>query len=128
MPSSQQKKKAYQKNTTKQRRVNVRNADNICCMIFEARSKLTKTFKKLHESVAKQIPRVLGRTMCRLAARRLQACKKHAGFCSGVLHTLRSLQITQREDFGKGVSYTMASEPFFYDSAYPACEERHFHT
>ena len=36
-----------------------------------------------------------------------------------------SLQITQREDFGKGC-YTMASEPFFFDL--PACKERYSHT
>ena len=89
---------------------------------IEARSKLTKTFKKLHKSVAKRIPRVLGRTVCRLAARRLlnkamQVRKELAGLLLKSSRSIKSLQITQREDFGIGC-HTMASEPFFYDSAY----------
>ena len=70
---------------------------------FEAKSELTKAFKKLHESVAKRMPRVLQKTVCRLAARRLlnkalQIRKEYAGF---FLKTIKSLQITQREDFGR---------------------------
>ena len=89
---------------------------------FEARSELTKAFKKLHEAAAKRIHRVLGRTVCRLAARRLlnkalQVRKEHGGFLLKSIRSIKSLQITQREDFGKGC-HTMATEPFFYDSAY----------
>ena len=89
---------------------------------FEARSELMKTFRKQHESVAKRIRRVLGRTACRLAARRLlhkalQVRKDHAGSLLKCITSIKSLQITQRADFGKGC-HTMASEPFFYDSAY----------
>ena len=89
---------------------------------FEARSNLTKAFKNLHKSVAKRMPRVLGKTACRLAARRLlnkalQIRKEHAGVLLKSIRSIRSLQITQRNDFGKGY-HTMASEPFFYDSAY----------
>ena len=36
---------------------------------FEANSELTKAFKKLHESVAKRMPRILQKTVCRLAAK-----------------------------------------------------------
>ena len=89
---------------------------------FEAKSQLTKAFKKLHESVAKRMPRVLQRTVCRLAARRLlnkalQIRKEHAGLLLKSIRSIKSLQITQREDFGKGY-HTMASEPYFYDSSY----------
>ena len=71
---------------------------------FEARTELTKTFKRLHESVVRQIPRGLARTVCRLAARKLlnkalQMCEEHVGY---LLKSIKSIQITQREDFGKG--------------------------
>ena len=100
MPSSQQKKKAYQ------HRVNI---DHISCTIFEARSKLTKTFKKLQESVAKQILWFSGRTMCRIPARRLlimnmPACKEHAGFCSRVLRTLSPSRSLKGRTLVKGVT------------------------
>ena len=89
---------------------------------FEAKSELTKAFKKLHESVAKRMPRVLQKTVCRLAARRLlnkvlQIRKEHAGLLLKSIRSIKSLQITQREDFGIGC-HTMASEPYFYDSSY----------
>ena len=51
---------------------------------FEAMSQLRGSFKELHPGIVKQMPRVLGRTVCRLAARRLlnkalQLRKIHAG-------------------------------------------------
>ena len=84
---------------------------------FEAKSQLTKAFKKLHESVAKRMPRVLQKTVCRLAARRLLNKALHAGYFLKSIRSIKSLQIAQREDFGKGC-HTMASEPYFYDSSY----------
>ena len=89
---------------------------------FEARSELTKAFKNEHESLARLIPRVLTRTVCRLAARKLlnkslQMRKENVGFLLKSIRSIKSTQITQREDFGKGC-HTMASEPYFYDSSY----------
>ena len=89
---------------------------------FEARSELTKTFKRLHESVARRIPRVLARTVCRLAARKLlnkalQMRKEHVGYLLKSIRSIKSIQITQREDFGKGC-HSVSFEPYFYDSAY----------
>ena len=59
--------------------------------------------------------------MCRVAAiyrllnTAVQGHKVHAGFCSRIV-TSKSLQITEREEFGKGCH----SEPLFYDSGFPA--------
>ena len=94
---------------------------NLLCN-YEARSELIKAFKKVHKSLAKQMPRVLGRTVCRLGARRLlnkalQMRKEHAGYLLNSIRSIKSIQITQREDFGKGC-HSMSSEPYFYDSAY----------
>ena len=47
----------------------------------------------------------------------LQIRKEHAGLLLRSIRFIKSLQITQREDFGKGY-HTMASEPYFYDSSY----------
>ena len=79
-------------------------------------------FKKVHESLAKQMPRVLGRTVCRVGARRLlnkalQMHKEHAGYLLNSIRSIKSIQITQTEDFGKGC-HSMSSEPYVYDSAY----------
>ena len=87
---------------------------NLLCN-YEARSELIKAFIKVHESLAKQMPRVLGRTVCRLGARRLlnkalQMRKEHAGY---LLRSIKSIQITQRKDFGKGC-HSMSSEPFYF--------------
>ena len=86
---------------------------------FEAMSELKSAFKKLHESVAKQLSRVLGSSVCRVASRRLlnkalQMCKEHAGSLLGSIRSIRPIQIAQREHFDKGSH----SEPYFYDSSY----------
>ncbi len=84
----------------------------------ETRFELTTAFKKRH---ATQMPRVLGRTVCRLAAKRLlnktlQVRKEHAGSLLKSTRQIKTIQV-QREDFGPGC-HTVSSEPYFYDSAY----------
>ena len=91
---------------------------------FEVKSELTEAFKKLHESVAKhvRIHRVLAWTVCRLAARRmlnktLQMRKEHVGSSLKSIRSIKSIQITQTEDFGKGC-HSASSEPYSYDTSY----------
>ena len=73
---------------------------------FDARSELRKAFKKLHESVSKRMPRVLGRTVCRLAARRLlnkalQVRKEQVGS----LHkSIRSIKLPKGRTLVKAVT------------------------
>ena len=61
---------------------------------------------------------VLQKTVARrLLNKALQIRKEHAGFLLKSNRFIKSLQTTEREDFGKGC-HTMASEPFFYDFSY----------
>ncbi len=88
----------------------------------EARVKLTQAFEKKHEGVANKFSRVLGRTACRMAARRLlnkalQMRKEHAGSLLKSTRLIKSLQIKGNEDFRVGC-HIASSEPYFYDSAY----------
>ncbi len=88
----------------------------------EARVKLVQAFKKTHQGVANRVPRLLGRTACRIAAKRLlnkalQMCKEHAGSLLKSTKLIKSLEIKGSEDFGVGC-HTASSEPYFYDSAY----------
>ncbi len=89
---------------------------------FEARSELTKAFKKQHAIVAKRVSRALGRTACRIAAKRLcnqalQMRKEQAGSLLQSTRAIKSIQIKGSEDLGRGC-HTASSEPYFYDSAY----------
>ena len=86
---------------------------NLLCN-FEARTELTNAFKKLHESIARRMPRVLRKTACRLAARRLlhktlQLRKEHVGSLLRSIRSIKAIQITQKEDFGNGC-HSMSSE------------------
>ncbi len=88
----------------------------------EARSELTKAFKKQHAIVAKRVSRALGSTACRIAAKRLrnkalQMRKEQAGSLLQSTRAIKSIQIKGSEDFGLGCQ-TASSEPYFYDSAY----------
>ena len=83
---------------------------------------MTSAFKKLHESIARRMPRVLRKTACRLAARRLlhktlQLRKEHVGSLLRSIRSVKALQITQKEDFGNSC-HSRSSEPYFYDSSY----------
>ena len=89
---------------------------------FEAMSQLRGTFKQLHPGIAKQMSRILGRTVCRVAARRLlnkalQLRKMHAGYLLKDIRSIKSTKITNRDDFGKGC-HSASTEPYFYDSSY----------
>ena len=90
---------------------------------FEARTELTNAFKKLHESIARRMPRVLRRTVCRLAARRLlhktlQLRKEHVGSLLRSIRSIKAIQITQKEDFGNSC-HSMSTKPYFYASYQP---------
>ncbi len=66
--------------------------------------------------------RALGRTACRIAAKRLcnkalQMRKEQAGSLLQSTRAIKSIQIKGSEDFGLGC-HTASSEPYFYDSAY----------
>ncbi len=62
----------------------------------EARVKLVQAFKKTHEGVANRMSRLLGRTACRIAAKRLlnkalQMRKEHAGSLLKSTRLIKSL-------------------------------------
>ena len=83
---------------------------------FEARSELIKVFKQVHKSVAERMPRILGKTVCRLAARRLvnkalQMRKEHAGCLIRSIRSIKCIQIAHREHFGKR-SHSASTEPY----------------
>ena len=78
----------------------------------KARARVTAAFKKQEGSLAKQMSRVLGRTVCSVAGTRLlnkalQLRKEHAG---SLLKTTDAIQITGSEDFGVDC-HTASSEP-----------------
>ena len=81
----------------------------------EARVELITVFKKQHPTVVKQMPRVMGKTVCRIAAKRLlnkalQVRKQHARSLLNNIGSIKTLQITGREDFGEGCHTT--PEPY----------------
>ena len=68
------------------------------------------------------MPRILGRTVCRLAARgllnkALQLHKMHAGCLLRDIRSIKSTKITNRDDFGEGC-HSASTEPYLYDSSY----------
>ena len=79
-------------------------------------SMLRGSFKKLHPAIGKN---VLGRIVCRLAARRLlnKALQLRKMYTGCLLKDIRSTKITNRDDFGKGC-HSASTEPYFYDSSY----------
>ena len=88
----------------------------------KARARVTAAFKKQEGSLAKQMSRVLGRTVCSVAGTRLlnkalQLCKEHAGCLLKTTRVINAIQITGSEDFGVGC-HTASSEPCFFDASY----------
>ena len=95
----------------------------------KARLALIKALKKQHETQAEQARRVLGKTACRLAAKRLlnkalQVRKEHAGCLLKMARSIQNLQIKGKNDFGES-SHTGSTEPYFYDSAYQLVKRPH---
>ena len=95
----------------------------------KARLALIKALKKQHETEADQARGVLGKTACRLAAKRLlnkalQVRKEHAGCLLKMARSIQSLQIKGKNDFGES-SHTASTEPYFYDSAYQLVKRPH---
>ncbi len=90
-----------------------------CLMLCDS-VKLVQALKT-HEGVANRMSQLLGRTACRIAAKRLlnkalQMRKEHAGSLLKSTRLIKSLQIKGTEDCGVGC-HTAYSEPYFYDSA-----------
>ena len=88
----------------------------------KARARVTAAFKKQEGSLAKQMSRVLGRTVCSVAGTRLlnkalQLRKEHAGCLLKTTRVINAIQITGSEDFGVGC-HTASSEPYFFDASY----------
>ena len=95
----------------------------------KARLALIKALKKQHETQAEQARRVLGKTACRLAAKRLlnkalQVRKEHAGCLLKMARSIQNLQIKGKNDFGES-SHTASTKPYFYDSAYQLVKRPH---
>ena len=95
----------------------------------KARLALIKALKKQHETQAEQARGVLGKTACRLAAKRLlnkalQVRKEHAGCLLKMARSIQNLQIKGKNDFGES-SHTASTEPYFYDSAYQLVKRPH---
>ena len=83
---------------------------------------MTAAFKKQEGSLAKQMSRVLGRTVCSVAGTRLlnkawQLHKEHVGSLLKTTRVINAIQITGSEDFGVGC-HTASSEPYFFDASY----------
>ena len=62
------------------------------------------------------------KTVCLIAAKRLcnkalQIRKEHVGTLLKTTRAVQNLKIKGRDDFGEGC-HTVASEPYYYDSAY----------
>ena len=88
----------------------------------KARLALIKVLKEQHKTLAEQARGVLGKTACRLAAKRLlnkalQVRKEHAGSLLKMARSIQSLHIKGKQHFGES-SHTASTEPYFYDSAY----------
>ena len=95
----------------------------------KARAQLMAAFKKQQKIVVKRMSRVLGRTVCKIAAKRLlnkglHMRKQHAGSLLKSTRLVNALQIRGSEDFGVGC-HTASSEPYFYDSAYQHVKRDH---
>ena len=95
----------------------------------KARAQLMAAFKKQQKIVVKRMSRVLGRTVCKIAAKRLlnkglHMRKQHAGSLLKSTRSVNALQIRGSEDFGVGC-HTASSEPYFYDSAYQHVKRDH---
>ena len=88
----------------------------------EARVQLIKAYKRQYKSAAKQLPRVMIKALCRIAAKRLlnkvlQVRKEDASILLNTTRVVSNLNIKGRDDFGEGC-HTASSEPFYYDAAY----------
>ena len=73
----------------------------------KARAQLMAAFKKQQKIVVKRMSRVLGRTVCKIAAKRLlnkglHMRKQHAGSLLKSTRSVNALQIRGSEDFGVG--------------------------
>ena len=95
----------------------------------KTRLALIKALKKQHETQPEQARRVLGKTACRLGAKRLlnkalQVRKEHAGCLLKMARSIQNLQIKGKNDFGES-SHTASTEPYFYDSAYQLVKRPH---
>ena len=82
----------------------------------KARLALIKVLKEQHKTLAEQTHGVLGKTACRLAAKRLlnkalQVRKEHAGSLLKMARSIQSLHIKGKQDFGE-TSHTASTEPF----------------
>ena len=88
----------------------------------KARLALIKVLKEQDKTLAEQAHGVLGKTACRLPAKRLlnkalQVRKEHAGSSLKMARSIQSLNIRGKQDFGES-SHTASTEPYSYDSAY----------
>ena len=91
-----------------------------------AKVELLQAFHRHYKSAAKRLPRVMVRSVCKIAAKRLrnkalQLGKEHAGALLKTTRAVRSLDIQGRDDFGEGC-HTASSEPYYYDCAYRPVE------
>ena len=75
----------------------------------KARAQLMAAFKKQQKIVVKRMSRVLGRTVCKIAAKRLL---NKAGSLLKRTRSVNALQIRGSEYFGVGC-HTASSEPYF---------------
>ena len=83
---------------------------------------LVEAFKKQSKTAAKQLHKSMVKTVCLIAAKRLcnkalQLRKEHVGTLLKTTRAVQNLKIKGRDDFGEGC-HTIASEPYYYDSAY----------
>ena len=88
----------------------------------EARVQLLKGYKQQYKSAAKQLPRVMIKAVCTIAAKRLlnevlQVRKEHAGALLKTARVVSNLNIKGWDHFGEGC-HAASSEPFYYDAAY----------
>ena len=98
--------------------------ENIVPAICQAKLELVEAFnyKKQSKTAAKQLPKSMFKTVCLVAAKRLcnkalQLRKEHVGTLLKITRAVQNLKIKDRDDFGDGC-HTIASEPYYYDSAY----------
>ena len=83
---------------------------------------LVEAFKKQSKTAAKQLHKSMVKTVCLIAAKRLcnkalQLRKEHVGTLLKTTRAVQNLKIKGRDDFVEGC-HTIASEPYYYDSAY----------
>ena len=87
-----------------------------------AKLELVEAFKKQSKTAAKQLPKSMVKTVCLIAAKRLcnkalQIRKEHVGTLLKTTRAVQNLKIKGRDDFEEWC-HTIASEPYYYDSAY----------